>query len=114
MLLHLEPFFTIAIYVHNGRKNVISSYICRVSASSMYVASNLGSTYHVFFIHICLGKPTLRTSYTAAFFMFTQAGKMTFVDAYVVFLLVVCILRLPNQRSGLKSKQLIRLNAINP
>ena len=27
----------------------------------MYVASNLDSTYHAFFINICLGKPTLRT-----------------------------------------------------
>ena len=32
-----------------------------VDASSMDVASNLGSMYHVFFINICLGKPTLRT-----------------------------------------------------
>ena len=27
----------------------------------MYVVSNLDSTYHAFFINICLGKPTLRT-----------------------------------------------------
>ena len=27
----------------------------------MYVASKLGSAYHVFFINICLGKPRLGT-----------------------------------------------------
>ena len=32
----------------------------------VYAASSLDSTYHAFFINICLGKPTLRTLNTLA------------------------------------------------
>ena len=78
---------SIVMFTKAGQ-NVICWYRCRVSASRMYAASNLGSRYHVSFIQYLLGETHTQNPLSNGMFMFTQAGKMLFVDTYVVFLLV--------------------------
>ena len=62
----------------------------------MDVASNLGSGTMFFFIKICLGNPHLELFLQKHcyiyIYMFTRAGQKSFLDVYVVFLLVVCLL----------------------
>ena len=82
---------SIVIYVHKGSTKVICWCICCASASSVDVASNLGSTYNVFFISICLEKPTLRTFDLVAL-LSSHRQETCHLLIHVVFLLIVLVL----------------------
>ena len=60
----LRTFFKVALSCSHRQENLTCWYVCRVSASRMYVASNLGRTAVVrtrsSLSRFCLGAPTIR------------------------------------------------------
>ena len=132
----LRTFFKVALSCSHRQENLTCWYVCRVSASRMYVASNLGRTAVVrtrsSLSRFCLGAPTIRTYYTIGLLSAPRQEKCHLLNIcrfsacsmhvasnlgsmyHVSLSIFVWSLRLPNRRSGLKSKQLIRPNAINP